>query len=101
MNRDPSVGLPGRMAGLGPRPQVVFRFAGEEVTAAVGDTIAMALWAHGQSVLRRSSKLGAPRAVLCNMGICYECLVRVDGETVRSCTTLVQPGMVVEPGGRP
>lgn len=101
MNPDSSASLPGRMAGLGPRRLVKFRFAGEEVVAAAGDTIAMALWAHGQNVLRHSSKLGAPRAVLCNMGICYECLVRVDGQTVRGCTTLVQDGLVVEPGGRP
>jgi predicted molibdopterin-dependent oxidoreductase YjgC len=35
------------------------------------------------------------------MGICYECLVVVDGATVRACTTLVRDGMVVARGGRP
>ena len=53
------------------------------------------------STLRASSKDAAPRGVLCNMGICYECLVVVDGVTVRACTTLVREGMRVERGGKP
>lgn len=93
--------MTGRIEGLGEREAMTFSFDGEEIRARAGDTIAMALWAHGERALRRSSREGAPRAVLCNMGICYECLVRVDGDTVRACTTLVQRGMVVECGGRP
>lgn len=83
------------------RAVVTFRFAGREVRGRAGDTIAMALWAAGEPVLRRSSGLGAPRAVFCNMGICYECLVVVAGSTVRACTTVVRDGMQVERGGRP
>ena len=93
--------MSGRIAGLGEREVVEFTFAGEPVTAWAGDSIAMALWAHGQQDLRRSSKDGAARGVLCNMGICYECLVVVDGVTVRACTTPVQNGMHVQPGGKP
>jgi len=83
------------------RGAVTFRFGGREVRGREGDTIAMALWAAGEPVLRRSSSLGAPRGVFCNMGVCYECLVAVDGRTVRACTTVVREGMQVEPGGRP
>ena len=43
---------------------------------------------------------GAPRAVLCNMGICYECLVRIDGAVVRACMTEIEPGLKVERGGK-
>ena len=86
---------------MGERAAVTFTFAGRAVEARAGDTIAMALWAAGTTVLRRSSGDGAPRGVLCNMGICYECLVVVDGVTVRACTTLVRDGMRVETGGRP
>ena len=88
--------MSGRIAGHGNRALVTFTFAGEEVVARAGDTVAMALWAHGQSVLRRSSAAGAPRSVLCNMGICYECLVEVDGCAVRACMTVVRGGMRVE-----
>ena len=91
----------GRIPGLGDRPMVEFSFAGRPVQARAGDSIAMALWAANTSTLRRSSRDGAPRGVLCNMGICYECLVVVDGVTVRACTTLVAAGMRVECGGKP
>ncbi len=91
----------GRIAGLGERATVEFTFGGRTVRAYVGDTVAMALWAAGEHVLRHSSRDGGDRSLLCNMGICFECLVVVDGATVRACTTVVQPGMRVERGGRP
>lgn len=90
-----------RLPGTEARASVSFTFAGQPCTARAGDTIAMALWAAGETVLRASSKDGAPRGVLCNMGICYECLVNVDGVPLRACTTLVRPGMQVERGGKP
>lgn len=93
--------MSGRMQGVGRREAVEFTFEGRTVGAHVGDTIAMALWADDVLTVRNSSRLGAPRAAFCNMGICYECLVVVDGATVRSCTTLVHAGMVVTRGGRP
>ena len=81
--------------------RVTFEFDGASFEAVAGETIAAALWAAGQRAVRRSSAMGAPRALFCNMGICFECLVRVDGRPVRSCTTPVRQGMVVESGGRP
>jgi aerobic-type carbon monoxide dehydrogenase small subunit (CoxS/CutS family) len=92
--------MSGRIAGLGERELVEFTFDGEQVSAWAGDSIAMALWAVGQQTLRNSSSVGEPRGVLCNMGICYECLVVVDGATVRSCTTMVRSGMKVQRGGK-
>ncbi len=91
--------MSGRLQGMGGREVVEFSFEGEAVTAYAGDSIAMALWAAETSAVRGSSTAGEPRGVLCNMGICYECLVVVDGETVRSCTTEVRPGMQVARGG--
>jgi len=93
--------MSGRLAESGDRAIVQFTFAGEPIVARTGDTIAMALWAHGERVLRRSSTDGAPRGVLCNMGVCFECLVLVDGVSLRACTTVVADGMRVERGGRP
>ena len=91
----------GRIDGTDERAVVEFTFAGCSMQGRAGDTIAMALFAAGEPVLRSSSRDGAPRGVLCNMGICYECLVLVDGSTVRACTTVVRAGMRVERGGRP
>ena len=87
------------------RRELTFTFDGRAVRAREGDTVAMALWAAGQRTLRNSSKDGAPRGVLCNMGICYDCLVVIEGgaggATVRACTTLATDGMRVRTGGRP
>lgn len=91
----------GRIDGTGERAVVEFTFAGRAMKGRAGDTIAMALFAAGEQALRNSSRDGAPRGVLCNMGICYECLVLVDGRTVRACTTVVHDGMRVERGGKP
>ena len=85
------------------RPETVtIRFEDRDVPAVVGESVAAALWAAGEVFLRRSSKTGEPRGLFCNMGICFECLVLVDGRVVRSCMTPVMgDGMVVRRGGRP
>ena len=83
------------------RPDTVtFRFEGREIRAVIGETVAAALWAAGERFVRRSTMLGEPRALFCNMGICFECLVRIDGQPVRSCMTpILGEGMVVMRGG--
>lgn len=91
----------GRIDGVRGGAVMTFTFEGRTIAARAGDTIAMALWAAGVTTLRRSSRDGAPRGMLCAMGICYECLVRTGGATVRACTTPVQEGMNVERGGQP
>ncbi|MEZ4650125.1 MAG: FAD-dependent oxidoreductase [Candidatus Eisenbacteria bacterium] len=50
----------------------------------------------GTPSFRRSGRFEEPRAPICGMGICHECRVTVDGvPQVRSCLTVVRPGMVV------
>ncbi|MSR40104.1 MAG: (2Fe-2S)-binding protein [Planctomycetes bacterium] len=88
------------MDGVLRPPEITFTFAGQPISARQGETIAMALWVAGQKALRNSSKDGAPRGVLCNMGICYECLVRIEGAPVRACMVLATEGLNVEPGGK-
>lgn len=83
-----------------PSRSVTFTFDGRPVEAHPGDTVAMALWRAGVRELRRSSRDGAPRGMLCAMGICYECLVRVGDTTVRACLLPVQAGLAVTTGGR-
>ena len=68
---------------------------GEPVQAFEGETIATALLASGRRVFRHTPD-GHPRGLYCGMGICFDCVVEVDGESsVRSCITLVRPGMKV------
>ena len=80
---------------------VSFTFDGRPFEAVAGETVAAALWAGGQRSVRRSSAVAEARAPFCLLGICFECLVRVDGNVVRACVTPVRAGMVVETGGAP
>ncbi len=68
---------------------------GEPVQAFEGESIATALLASGRRVFRHTPD-GHPRGLYCGMGICFDCVVDVDGESsVRSCITLVRPGMKI------
>ncbi len=73
---------------------------GEPVPAFAGESVATVLLALGQRTFRRTEK-GAPRGHFCGMGVCFDCLVTVDGvENVRACLTTVAEGMVIKTGGR-
>ena len=85
------------MGGAERRGGVVrLTFDGAPIEAHAGETVAAALWAAGVRALRRSSACGEPRGIYCNMGICYDCLVRIEGRDVRACMTPVRDGLVVE-----
>lgn len=72
---------------------------GEPVHAHLGESVAAALLADGRRVLRRTVKRGEPRGVFCGMGVCFECLVTIDGAPgVRGCMTVVRDGMRIETG---
>ena len=83
-----------RIGGIRRGDSVEFTFEGERIVAQKGETIAMALWAHGQRVLRNSSRDGGPLAVLCNMGVCYECLVRTPHVHRHDANTCDNPRMI-------
>lgn len=79
-----------------PREVVRIDVDGEEVRAYKGETIAAALSAEGRRVLRHTTRRGQPRGLFCGMGICFDCVVVVDGQPgVRACRTLVADGMRV------
>jgi D-hydroxyproline dehydrogenase subunit gamma len=63
------------------------------IAAARGQTVAAALMAAGISTFRRTRVHGKPRGVYCAMGVCFECVVQVEGRTERACMTPVQEGM--------
>lgn len=69
---------------------------GEAVRTYAGETVAAALLAANVTTFHRS-KRGSPRGPFCNMGTCFECLVRVSGAEgwVRACMTIVEDGMIV------
>lgn len=70
---------------------------GARITAKDGDTVAAALLAAGFGASRTTPVSGAPRAPYCMMGVCFECLVTVDGIGNRQgCLTPVREGMAIE-----
>ncbi|GMV89683.1 MAG: proline dehydrogenase [Chthonomonas sp.] len=67
---------------------------GQPVEVAGGTTVAAALM---QAGVARNFVDGEPRAVLCGMGVCFECAARVDGMwTLRTCLVRCTEGMEVE-----
>ena len=78
---------------------------GQPYAAGFGWTIAATLVAHG-FVTCRCNAAGQPRGPFCFSGICFECLVEIDGKpNQQACLTRVSPGMQVifqtEPGVEP
>lgn len=85
-----------RLPEAAPTP-VRFTFNDQTVQAQPGDTVAAALLAAGHTVCRSTPVSGAARAPYCMMGVCFECLVVIDGVGNRQgCLTPVQEGMQVQ-----
>jgi glycine/D-amino acid oxidase-like deaminating enzyme len=78
-----------------PLAPVRITFDGTAIEALPGETVAAAL-AAADVVSVRQSKSGAPRGPFCGMGVCFDCLVTVDGRpNQRACLTKVAAGMDV------
>jgi D-hydroxyproline dehydrogenase subunit gamma len=87
----------GRLESVDRGVAVLVTIDGAETTAFDGETIAAVLLAGGVTPFRTTEVRGDPRGYYCGMGICFECLVRVDGAfNVRACMTTVRDGMVIE-----
>jgi predicted molibdopterin-dependent oxidoreductase YjgC len=79
-----------------PGAAITFFVDGEAVQARRGQTLAAALLADGHGVLRHTRHAGRPRGLFCAMGVCFDCVMTVDGRTgVRACMTRVDDGMQV------
>jgi sarcosine oxidase subunit alpha len=75
---------------------------GKPVKAFTGETIASVLLSEGIFTFHRSPKAGEPRGIYCGMGVCFECLVTVNGvHAVQACLTPVAEGMQIETGKEP
>ena len=77
----------------GPRVEIVLD--GTPVEAFTGETVATVLLAHGE-IATRTTVGGEPRGIFCGIGVCFDCLVVVDGvPNTRACMTWVRDGMQV------
>lgn len=74
--------------------QITFNNVQKQVPA--GLTVAAALLTSGETRFRVSPVSRSPRAPYCMMGVCFECLVEIDGVANRqSCVIPVRDGMIV------
>jgi D-hydroxyproline dehydrogenase subunit gamma len=78
-------------------PKVTVTVDGSELEAREGEMVAAAMLAAGILQFRTTPVSGAPRGPLCMMGVCFECLVTIDGIGSRqACLVPVRPGMKIE-----
>lgn len=72
-------------------------FEDEALKVPEGATVAAALLGHGEGHFCNSAALGEKRAPYCLMGVCFECLVEIDGVKNRqACLEPVREGMRVK-----
>lgn len=76
------------------------RFNGQEIPIRTGQSVGAALTDAGIRSWRTTRKNARPRGLFCGIGICFDCLVTVDGQpNQRACMVPAQDGMCLEPGG--
>ncbi len=86
-----------RLHGSGPASELVtITVEGEPLQVPVGETVLASVMAAGMGHNRTSPISGAQRAGYCQMGVCFECLMEIDGiPNQQACNTQVCDGMVI------
>jgi predicted molibdopterin-dependent oxidoreductase YjgC len=75
---------------------VTLQFEDRALTVPAGISLAAALLLQGAEPFRSTPVSNSARAPYCMMGVCFECLVEVDGKPGRqACLTTVREGMVI------
>ncbi len=73
---------------------------GAPITATPGQSVGAALTDAGVRSWRTTRLGGRPRGLFCGIGICFDCLLTVDGRpNQRACLVPASDGMVLESGG--
>ena len=71
-------------------------FEGSSLDVSVGQTVAAALLSEGHLFFRNSVISGQARAPYCMMGVCYECMLEIDGQSSQqACLIPVREGMKI------
>ncbi|MFD8199931.1 (2Fe-2S)-binding protein [Streptomyces sp. NPDC003470] len=87
---------PLRLVRARPRPAGTVTVDGREIEALPGRTVAAVLWAAGITSWRTTRGTGRPRGVFCGIGVCFDCLVTVNGRpNQRACLVPARPGDVI------
>ena len=76
-----------------------FTLDGRELSARPGQSVGAALTDAGVRSWRTTRRREKPRGLFCGIGVCFDCLIEVDGRPdQRACLTPVQPGMRLRTG---
>jgi predicted molibdopterin-dependent oxidoreductase YjgC len=79
-----------------PRPHVDITVDGVRWSVPAGSSIAAAFVTSGRPGWRQTRRRAEPRGLGCGMGVCFDCLVTVNGtHGVRACLTDVREGDVI------
>lgn len=89
--------LPDLAASNPNAPVLAVTIDGAAFTARAGDSVAATLIAAGVLDCRTTPVTGAQRGPFCMMGVCFDCLVVIDGRpNQQGCMILVREGMRIE-----
>ena len=76
--------------------KITIFFEEKQIAAYEGESIAAALLCSGVKHIRTAPVSGTSRAPYCWMGVCFECLLEIDGQpNLQSCLIPVQEGMKI------
>ncbi len=79
-------------------PTLTVMVNGKTVTVPQGFTAAAAMLQHNPGATRTSALSGVGRAPYCMMGVCFECLMDINGEpNQQGCLVTVTEGMHINP----
>jgi predicted molibdopterin-dependent oxidoreductase YjgC len=73
--------------------QVMITLDDVEVSVPAGVSVAAALLYLDKIPSRHTLISGAARAPFCMMGLCFECVVEIDGVSQRACQRQIEAGM--------
>ena len=77
--------------------EIKFFFNDQEVVGLSGQSVGAALLANDERILRKTRFNAKGRGVFCGIGVCFDCLVVIDGlANQRACITEIKSGMKVQ-----
>jgi D-hydroxyproline dehydrogenase subunit gamma len=85
-----------RVRGIGRGTPVSVTVDGQTVRAFAGESVLAVLWAQGACSVHTTARTHQPRGFFCGMGVCFDCLVTIDGiVNLRACLETVRDGMSI------
>ena len=85
-----------RQQDNGENHQVSITLDGRQLTVPSGVSVAAALLSVGEIVSRLSPSSGKKCSPHCLMGVCFECLMEINGVQRQACMIEVQEGLVIK-----